>query len=582
MINNFFLEFKFNQASPLGKLLHPAPDLRFSNDCNKLLFFGEWLGSFVPSLGVINRTNVIDKFPRLSASDACKLCQYSFGQFICIHVGKECVELFTSKTAPICYYTYNNSSLRVSVSLTNLRYSSQDISIDETTASLDQFLFYRDIFSTIVSNIQAIPGGFCLQLSGSDLQSYSYLSEAFSNVTEENNYSNYLNPFVQVLQASGLYPRLMLSGGVDSSFIALQLKKYYVNFSSVVFALGDGKSTSHQDLIASKEFFQSDCVSTNLDLDHRQKLIDCNHIDMLNCGNSSGWKWGYQYFSALPHDPRSPLISGLGDKILYLEHSSFDVFSTEYWLELAAGRDFFSFFMNPYKSLIHRLIYKNGFNQEDIIYASLGATSFPPPIKPSASPTELETLLFRRRTEDVEKMLLHKCSNINALRIISFYYYLAANIYPNRTNMCFPILDSIPFISNKLDALIDIVSPKNKELKEFGRYGFNYRRSVTFKYSYSRIKKSISRRFNKTPGSPGSNLLSRRLFYNSQEFRSFILSRLNNTSILIDTLPTSKLRDLNVRIFTSLKNGSEFNSDFPTSLVTFLRHEFFLRELLSE
>ena len=56
---------------------------------------------------------------------------------------------------------------------------------------------------------------------------------------------------------------------------------------------------------------------------------------------------------------------------------------------------------------------------------------------------------------------------------------------------------------------------------------------------------------------------------------------MNNESILIDLLSSSEIRSQYIKIFLDFKNKEHNPSEYPVSLVTFLRHEFFIRELIN-
>ena len=227
---------------------------------------------------------------------------------------------------------------------------------------------------------------------------------------------------------------------------------------------------------------------------------------------------------------------------------------------------------------MHRLIFNNGFNEEDIIFASLGATSFPPPQKPSLELTPIKNLLLSRRKDELSRMIPNEIDQIIALRIISYYYFLVANIYPSKTNLCFPILDSLPFINNNYDLLKDVISPKHKELKEMKNYGLNYRKNVAFMTIIKESNQIYKRKMHNLQ-QVQSHLITKKDYYNSYLFRKYVLDSMNNESILIESLPSSEIRNFCIKIFSSFKNEEYNDQEYPKSLVTFLRHEFFLRDL---
>ena len=87
MIENFYIEIDRNQNSSYRSgIAHSDPNLTFTNKKNKLLFFGTWLGSYIPSRGVVNSSNILSFFPEMSQKDINELCYYSFGQFYCLYI----------------------------------------------------------------------------------------------------------------------------------------------------------------------------------------------------------------------------------------------------------------------------------------------------------------------------------------------------------------------------------------------------------------------------------------------------------------------------------------------------------------
>ena len=180
------------------------------------------------------------------------------------------------------------------------------------------------------------------------------------------------------------------------------------------------------------------------------------------------------------------------------------------------------------------------------------------------------------------RILSNDSDQLTALRIISYYYYLSANIYPYKTNVLFPILDSLPFIKNRFDSLMDVMSPKHKELKELKKFGIDYRKNITIKTVSKTTKQIIQRRTNASRQTHPNHLLSKRDFYNSSYFKDYVLKSMNNESILIDLLSSSEIRSQYIKIFLDFKNKEHNPSEYPVSLVTFLRHEFFLRELIND
>ena len=149
----------------------------------------------------------------MSQKDINELCYYSFGQFYCLYISEDNIILYTSKSVPICYQKLDKDSVIFSTSPENLKYNSSKLKLNEDTIELDHHLFYRDIFSSIVSGIDSIPSGFKVNISNKKIVSKSYLTDNIDiNIGIASN-DNYLKPFLEVLKSSDFLPYLALSWG---------------------------------------------------------------------------------------------------------------------------------------------------------------------------------------------------------------------------------------------------------------------------------------------------------------------------------------------------------------------------------
>ena len=107
-----------------------------------------------------------------------------------------------------------------------------------------------------------------------------------------------------------------------------------IDFNPVVFGLTDASVSIDELKYLSQELIQSELFANKLNISLEKNLINSYNLDVFESGKNSGWKWGYQYYSSFNEANNTLLISGLGDKALYLEHSDFDILNPLYWFNL--------------------------------------------------------------------------------------------------------------------------------------------------------------------------------------------------------------------------------------------------------
>lgn len=544
----------------------------YSFEKNKLNIFGD-------ILGIVFKDDIFhprgDVWPPKTLSES-QILECGYGKFVIISKTNNQVTVSTSKSMDILHYSIIGETMFICSDTSDLNLDNYELI--ESEIEIQKLLFYRSPFTSIVDKVRLLPLGSTMVLNcKGDVKLDTWINLGGSNSRTYSEFS-YLGDFAKLMKARRQKVTLYFTGGIDSTLILCELLHEDVPVECVVLS-----QRHHNSISAVDEIVAAQNISKQLGCSCKVEYIDLWDESVFNEGHRTGWKWGYAYF--LKDNKGDVIINGLGDNLYAVNHSDFKIIPITRKLKkpITYFKKYFYQVLDRthyYRARMRRYGTEDKPNNQLMIQSPFissiisGAELF---IDYTRMPHErkfLNTDLIKYRLDSLQPIMNKLRGGVRLiewLKYIRMYLYVAPSQYYFKTRMVLPILDSFHLFKDRSLSLSEIAFPRThqkKRIKKLTGKSYSMLRGSRFK---NRIQK------NKYLENNRLSLLYANDYFYSALFKKHVQSIIR-TSVYLDKLKES---DLKSRISNDLQIyiSSSAGTHHPRTVINFLRHEYFLRDL---
>ncbi len=355
---------------------------------------------------------------------------------------------------------------------------------------------FESSFESIHRKVFKIPGLYYVNFSFSNFKigSYSWIYESkFSNLKNSslNDIESIFKPWLKNLPERGDKIYLLMSGGIDSSFLALLLKKNSIPFEAICFSC----KTEKGKIGATSEILRSKIICKALDIKLNIIYSNIQEIDSYLYKKDIPLFWDSFIVSPIAYKS-----AGITSRDIVIDGQNFDSllgveYTESYFLKKFIKKPLTVIYETFHRTILHLhyyLKFDNKFAELNIFKASQGGIKFPLPL-----------FFFRNKKNILSKKIpfyifssdFNKFSKLNCLeifRIIRYYCYCEPAVRhrkillkENNIQLTWPATNSL-LISKLLfrkSNLRDIFDPK-WQLYDFFKNtsGFDYKKLIKQNY----------------------------------------------------------------------------------------------------
>ena len=292
--------------------------------------------------------------------------------------------------------------------------------------------FLPSPLETVTSNVRIIPGYYSLKFNRYKIEGRSWVLDYYKyedkDAINKNIYKSF-EPWLKSLSEKGDNIYLLMSGGIDSTFLALILKEYGYKFTPICLLSKDKKGR----IGGLFELFRSKAICKLLKLNLKILYSEPNEIDNYFFENKLKMIWGNWIIN-----PISYKKLGINKKDIIIDAISMDAMLN---IEYTSRYKFFHLFLLPRKILaeyFHRILlhiayFINFFKRIsllNLIKATGGGILFPFPfvaIFQNSKKDFTHNKFFLRNLLKKNKYFF-KLNCLIGLRIMRYYYFSVPSI----------------------------------------------------------------------------------------------------------------------------------------------------------